>query len=138
LTDEFDFQRFKELFPNSIPLFRIDASGKLTVFTVLEPPEHFTAGSKQVVSKHLRGRFVFGESASYWGLTARFDAGAEVKATNLTDEFDFQRFKELYPNSIPLFLIDANGKLKVFTILEPLEPVPGTKIISIANPAGAS
>jgi hypothetical protein len=110
--------------------------GKRDVYQL--PPEHFTAGSKQVVSKHLRGRVVFGESPSYWGLTARFDAGAEVKATNLTDEFDFQRFKELYPNSIPLFLIDANGKLKVFTILEPLEPVPGTKIISIANPAGAS
>jgi hypothetical protein len=62
--------------------------GKRDVYQL--PPEHFTAGSKQVVSKHLRGRFVFGESASYWGLTARFDAGAEVKATNLTDEFDFQ------------------------------------------------
>ena len=110
--------------------------GKRDVYQI--PPEKFSAGSKQVVSKHLRGRFLFGETASYWGLTARFDAGAEAKTTNLTGEVDFQRFKERNPDAIPLFLIDANSKLTVFTALEPPEPVPGTRIVAIANPSGDS
>ena len=110
--------------------------GKREVYQL--PHEKFAAGSKGAVSKHLRGRFLFDETASYWDLTARFDSGAEVKTTNLTDEFDFQRFKERYPDSIPLFLIDGNGKLTVFTVLEPLEPVAGTRIISIAVPSGGS
>ncbi len=107
--------------------------GKREVYQL--PPEKYSAESKQVVSRHLRGRFVFDVTASYWGLTSRFDAGAEVKATNLTDEFNFQRFKERYPDAIPLFLIDATGKLKVFTVLEPPEPVPGTRIIAITSPS---
>ena len=110
--------------------------GKRDVYQI--PPEKFTAGSKQVVSKHLRGRFLFDGTASYWGLTARFDAGADVKTMNLTDEFDFEKFKERYPDAIPLFLIDAHGKLTVFTILTPPEPVPGTRIMAIARPSGDS
>ena len=108
--------------------------GRRNVYQI--PPKKFTAGSKQVVSRHLRGRFLFGGAASYWGFTARFDAGTEVKTTNLTDEFDFQKFSERYPDAIPLFLIDANSKLKIFTVLEPPEPVPGTRIIAIASPSG--
>ena len=110
--------------------------GKRDVYQI--PPEKFTAGSKQVVSKRLRGRFLFDGTASYWGLTARFDAGADVKTTNLTDEFDFQKFKERNPDAMPLFLIDANSKLTVFTVLEPPEPVPGTRIMAIARSSGDS
>ncbi|KPK61447.1 MAG: hypothetical protein AMS21_09195 [Gemmatimonas sp. SG8_38_2] len=108
--------------------------GKREVYQI--PPDKFTAGSKQIVSKHLRGRFLFDGTASYWGLTARFDAGADLKTTSLTDEFDFQKFKERHPDAIPLFLVDANSKLTVFTVLTPPEPVPGTRIISIASPSG--
>jgi len=108
--------------------------GKREVYQI--PPEKFTAGSKQVVSKHLRGRFLFDGTASYWDLTARFDAGADVKTTNLTDEFDFQKFKERNPDAIPLFLIDRNGKLTVFTVLAPPAPVAGTRIMAIASSSG--
>jgi hypothetical protein len=89
-----------------------------------------------VVSRHLRGRFLFDRDATYWYLTARFDAGADVKTTNLTDEFDYQKFKDRYRKAIPLFLIGDNGKLTVFTVIDPPEPGPGQRVTAVVDPLG--
>jgi NhaP-type Na+/H+ or K+/H+ antiporter len=109
----------------------IEVFGQGGVYQI--PPEQLSAGSQQLVSRHLRGRFLFDQRASYWSLTARFDADAMVKTTNLTEEFDFEKFKDRYPEAIPLFLIGGNGKLAVFTIDDPPEPGPGTRILAVVN-----
>ncbi len=102
------------------------------------PPEQLAASSKQIVSRHLRGRFVFDARATYWHMTARFDAGALVKTTNLTEAFDFQTFKQRYKDQIPLFLIGEKGKLTTFTVLDPPEPDAGYRVLAIVNPLDAS
>jgi hypothetical protein len=99
-------------------------------------PEQLTATTRHVVSRHLRGRFLFDRDATYWYLTARFDAGADVKTTNLTDEFDYQKFKDRYRKAIPLFLIGDNGKLTVFTVIDPPEPGPGQRVTAVVDPLG--
>ncbi len=98
------------------------------------PPAQLTSTSKQVVSKRLRGRFLFHPEATYWKLTAMFDSGADVKTTYLTEDFDYQRFQELYREAIPLFLIDQNGQLSVFTVSDSPEPAPGHRLIAIVLP----
>ncbi len=101
------------------------------------PPEHLSDDDpREVTSRRLRGRFVFHSEANYWNLTARFDAGADIKTTNLTETFDFQRFKELYDDAIPLFTIDDDGRLAIFTVDDPLQPGPGQRLIAIVEPAG--
>ncbi|UCC73594.1 MAG: sodium:proton antiporter [Gemmatimonadota bacterium] len=105
------------------------------------PPEQLETTSKQVMSRRLRGRFLFAPHATYWHLTARFDAGADVKTTNLTGTFDFQTFNELYRGAIPLFLIGENGRLTIFTVKNPPEPSPGHRVVAVVDPldeAGAS
>ncbi|UCF20147.1 MAG: sodium:proton antiporter [Gemmatimonadota bacterium] len=98
------------------------------------PPEQLSAKSgKGAVSRHLRGRFLFDTSANYWQLTARFDAGADVKTANLTETYDFQTFNARYRNAIPLFLIGEGGTLSVFTVNNPPKPGPGQKLIAVVD-----
>jgi NhaP-type Na+/H+ or K+/H+ antiporter len=98
------------------------------------PPEQLTASTKQVVSQHLRGRFLFDPSASYWQMTARFDSGADVKTTNLTEAFDYQTFMERYRDPVPLFLIGGDGRLTIFTVKDPPEPKPGHRVVAVVDP----
>jgi NhaP-type Na+/H+ or K+/H+ antiporter len=99
------------------------------------PPEQLARASKQVVPRTLRGRFLFDPQASYWNLTARFDAGAQIKTTNLTEAFKYEKFMELYPSAIPLFLLGEDGQLIVFTRKDPPKPGPGWRLIAIVDPA---
>jgi NhaP-type Na+/H+ or K+/H+ antiporter len=95
------------------------------------PSEQVAKSSDKVVPRHLRGQFLFDATATYWALTARFDAGADVKTTNLTETFDYQTFKQRYPDAIPLFLIGERGRLTVFTTVGPTEPAPGQRLVAI-------
>ncbi len=97
------------------------------------PPESSATASMAVAPRRLRGRFLFHEGATYWQVTARIDSGAVVKSTNLTEEFDYETFKELYGDVIPLFFIDEGGNLTVFTKRDPPEPRPGHRLIAIVN-----
>ncbi|KPK82477.1 MAG: hypothetical protein AMS25_02090 [Gemmatimonas sp. SM23_52] len=97
------------------------------------PPEQLAHASKQVVSRSLRGHFLFDPQATYWNLTARFDAGADVKTTNLTEAFDYKRFRARYRDAIPLFLINEDGEFTVFTVKHPPDPAPGHRLVAIVD-----
>jgi len=94
-----------------------------------EEPAH-----KQERHKHLHGRWLFGEAVTYATLAQRFGTGATVKATKLTDSFDYQAFRDMYGESaIPLFVITEKGALNVVTADQPVEPAPGQTLISLVN-----
>ncbi len=95
------------------------------------PTEQSAKSSDKVVPRYLRGHFLFDPTANYWSLTARFDAGADVKTTNLTETFDYQTFRQRYPDAIPLFLIGEKGKLTVFTTSGPTDAPAGQRVVAI-------
>lgn len=97
------------------------------------PPEGSDGGPRDILSHSLRGRLLFDERATYENLTQRFDAGAQLKSTNLTETFDYERFKERYPDAVLLFVIEGDGRLSVFTEDDPPEPGPGDKVIAIVG-----
>ncbi len=87
--------------------------------------------------KHLRGRYVFGEGITYPYLRKRFGNKAVVKATSLTEEFNYQDFLEYYNGqAIPLFLIRDNNNLHVFTKDSRIIPKPGNTVIAMVNGTG--
>jgi hypothetical protein len=95
-------------------------------------------GSKETVSRHLRGRPLFRPGITYSQLSSRVAAGAVIKTTSLTDDFDYDAFQGHYGGmAVPLFLVDKNGDLTVFTIDRPPQPQPGQKLISLINPTSA-
>ena len=96
------------------------------------PLEGEKEGDKRTVSRHLRGRLLFGPDLTYGHLSRLFDGGASIKTTSLTEEFDYDDFQaHRASKTIPLFLISQNGNLTVFTMDNPPKPQPGQKLISI-------
>ena len=63
----------------------------------LSPGEQRAATSaKSDMPRHLRGRTLFREEDTYTRLTQRLVKGAEIKKTNLTDEFTYEDFLGQY------------------------------------------
>ena len=98
------------------------------------PPEGEDKGQRVMVSRHLRGRYLFAPEMSYSQLAGRFAAGATIKTTILSKEFGYDAFKARYGDkAVPLFLIDQNDKLIIFTASNPPQPQPGHKLISLID-----
>jgi hypothetical protein len=98
-------------------------------------PEETENGLREVVSLPLRGRLLFDQKATYNQLNHRFEVGAVVKATSLTEQFGYQAFQELYGSSAqPLFLIDETSSLLIFTTDRQRDPQPGQTLISLVDP----
>jgi hypothetical protein len=94
---------------------------------------------KGKVSRHLRGRLLFGSGITYAYLTTRFAAGAVIKTTSLTEEFDYDAFQAYYgETAVSLFLIDSNDNLLIFTANNPPKPKPGQRLISLIDPSETS
>jgi len=86
------------------------------------------------VSRGLRGRLLFGLDQTYDELARRFRRGAVVKATSLSEEFDFEAFKNHYgEGTVVLFVIDGET-LKVATAGERTEPKKGQTVLALVDP----
>jgi len=83
----------------------------------------------------LSGRVLFDERATHHELADRFALGAEIRRTPLTEEFDFEAFRELHgETSTPLFGVGPGGELTVFTAEDAPEPRPDQVLISLVDP----
>lgn len=75
--------------------------------------------NKQRVAQSLdskRARYVFSGGTTYFTLNELHDQRFIVKSTKLTDEFDYQMFREKYtPQAVLLFSINEARELTVFT-----------------------
>ena len=88
---------------------------------------------------HLHGRFLFDDEATFDHLMVRFQSGAVVKKTNLTDEFDFDDYKKMYgENALPLMVITESRRIRVYTADYDPSPEPGEVLISIVDSADDS
>ncbi len=110
----------------------IDVFGRAEVYQL--PPKGKEKAPRETVSRHLRGRLLFGQGIGYTYLASRFAQGAVIKTTKLTQEFDYDAFQKLYgEEAIPLFAIAQNGNLVVFTKDSPPTPRPGQTLISLVD-----
>ncbi|NIP87225.1 MAG: hypothetical protein GTO03_17350 [Planctomycetales bacterium] len=90
---------------------------------------------QETAGEVLRGRQLFGERATYGELRARLVAGAIVKKTSLTAEFDYAAFRERYgPSALLLFVVTASGLLVINTVDQPAVPKPGDAVIALVQP----
>lgn len=98
----------------------------------LAPHDFERISADATVGRRLRGSFLFREDASFWRLSARFDAGADVKTTDLSDSFDYEDFRAEHPDSIPLFVV-ANGTLSVVTVEGGPTPRAGQTVVALVG-----
>ncbi len=90
------------------------------------------------VDASVRGRTLFGPEYTFSMLQELMEQGGQIRKTRLTREFthkDWERHNA--GKRIPLFLIDENKALDVFTTDRTLTPRPGQTIIALSLPADA-
>jgi hypothetical protein len=88
---------------------------------------------KEKVSRDLHGQILFGEEFNYFEMIKKFRSGYVVKTTPITEEFTYEKFTEKYgsENIVPLFLVDEDEKLKIYTTEEKPEPEAGEIIVTL-------
>ncbi len=100
----------------------------------LHPVEQALAQTDSETPKHLRGRYLFDEQATFYFFTRKLNEGFEFKATHLTSEFTFQHFQDHYPGEVlPLFIISEGKELSVFANDSKTVPNDGDTIVALVK-----
>jgi hypothetical protein len=82
---------------------------------------------------HLQGRILFDTVATHAEIAKRFEQGATIKRTGLTDEFGFAEFVEHYRGAaLPLFVVSDSGKVSVLEAQGKVPVKAGRTLISLA------
>lgn len=93
-----------------------------------------TEGSSEIAAE-LRARELFGGEMVFDEIQKRFRAGAEFKATRLTEEFGFDDWQERYgEEALPVLAVGPNGSVTVSTRDQPLDPKPGDTLLAFVGP----
>ena len=97
----------------------------------LTPQTEGRAGQSDL-SLGLHGRYAFGHFVTYSYLDDLFNASVDLRTTPLTEKFTYGNFKSQYnKRAIPLFLIDKEGHVDLFTTDRALDPLPGQSVLSL-------
>jgi CPA1 family monovalent cation:H+ antiporter len=87
---------------------------------------------KHTVSTRHRGYELFGEDVSYGNLAYKLRNGAEIKSTQLSDEFTFEQYLEKYGERIiPLFAIDTKHRIHIFVTDGKMKPESGWTVMGL-------
>lgn len=102
---------------------------------VYQLPPKSDRGRRSEQEKHLHGRWLFASTVTYAAIEELANADWTVKATKLTAEFNYAAFQGLYGlSSIPLFVVNQQGKLHILIADEPVVPVPTQTLIALIPP----
>ncbi len=83
---------------------------------------------------YLRGRRLWSKEVSLAGLASRFASSHEIKATKISEQFDYAAYqKQNGEDAIPLFVIQAGKKLEPVTADVPVSPQPDSVLIGLVR-----
>lgn len=90
---------------------------------------------RERVADELLGVALFSEDATYSKLASLVSQGAEMRTTNISEEFTFADYLEKYGSSaLPMFVIDARKRLTILSGLPEAEEVPpGSRIVAMVK-----
>jgi NhaP-type Na+/H+ or K+/H+ antiporter len=120
---------------NSLAVLHLrELFGRARVFQLSPEPAERGLRPRQIAPR-LRGRFLFHRDASHSVIAARYDRGAVVKQTSLTEEFDYDDFRFHYKGAaLPLFAVKESGELVIFDAEHAPSPKPGQTLVSLVGP----
>ncbi|UDN27400.1 sodium:proton antiporter [Aeromonas caviae] len=75
---------------------------------------------------------LFGPDMNFARLSGLLSRGGQIKATRLSDTFDWDQYQEANPGAIPLFVLDAKARPRVVT--GPVTPLSGELLIALQPP----
>ena len=90
--------------------------------------------NKHIVSTKHRGYELFSKDSDYGSLAYRLRNNAEIKSTQLSEEFTFEHYINKYKEGIvPMFAIDDKQRLHVFVVNGEMKPEPSWTIIAMID-----
>ncbi len=105
--------------------------GSNNVFEVATTRDKRITDKHKISTRH-HGKQLFGTDVTHGILATWIRNGAEVRSTQLSEEFDFEAYRSRYNEQcIPLFVIDAKERLHIFTAENKLVVEHGGTIISL-------
>lgn len=111
--------------------------GREAVYTM--PQKEEKSHEKHQISGESAGRVLYGGTHSISELAQILTGSVEIKSTEITAEFTVDDYHNSYPERIPLFINDANGRLRFQTDKEELAANTGsvvTALVPIDVPSG--
>ncbi|NNL57086.1 MAG: sodium:proton antiporter [Pseudomonadales bacterium] len=89
---------------------------------------------KHTVSGSFQGAQLFNEEITYSDVLAKMNRGATIKATSLTEEFDWSHYQEKYADTrLPLLVVDAKSNAQPFVVGKSIQPQPGSTILALVD-----
>ena len=106
--------------------------GRANVFRLSAPGSE--ASRMAAAGRHYRGNVLFHDDLTFDELEDRFEGGATVKGTPLTDEFTWDDFLAQHGDSaVPLFVCSSSNKLTIVTTDKPASPKSGDRVIALVE-----
>ncbi len=97
------------------------------------PPKGSEVG-KSKLGASFHGRLLFNEAATYLKLDELMGAGASIRATKLTVQFDLESFRARHGESaMPLLIATDHAKLSVMVVGEKLSIRPGQTLVYLTT-----
>jgi NhaP-type Na+/H+ or K+/H+ antiporter len=91
--------------------------------------------SKHRTASQHRAQALFEAGAGYWTLSDLLANGGVIRATTLSETFDFDQYRQKYgAGIIPMFAIDPKGYARPFTVEGELAPEEGWTVLSLFSP----
>ncbi len=110
----------------------IEVFGRKEVYQLALDGEDSRSGIEPV---HLKGRVLFSSKASFETLDELFAAGAQVKTSKMTEQFDIKAFRKYYgERAIPLFVVtkgESEVSLAIVGAGQSVRPRSGQVLISV-------
>jgi len=113
--------------------------GRNAVYTM--PQKEEKSHEKHQISGESAGRVLYGGTHSITELAQVIAGDVEIKSTEITNEFTVDDYRESYPERIPLFINDANGRLRFQIEEEEISASAGsviTALIAVKSAGGGS
>lgn len=108
-----------------------DLFGSEKVYGLNNSETNIGSGRHQLSESYLQRLCLFGEGISYAKIASLMAKGAVLKVTNITENFNYDKFRERYgETAMPLVYITKEAKLKVITAETQKLPV-GIELISL-------
>ncbi len=108
--------------------------GSNNLYQLQTSQEQATTEKHNISTRH-QGHQLFGKDISHAMLASWLRAGAELHTTQLSESFGFDEYLDKYHDRcIPLFALDSNIELSVFTADQQPEPDAGWMIVSLIAP----
>jgi CPA1 family monovalent cation:H+ antiporter len=115
----------------------VESFGRVEIYQLAHRPAEVR--SLERLFTPLPGRILFDKDATFDVLSERLAAGAIVKATSLTAEFDYHAFLRHYgASALVLMIISSSNRLRIVTADTSLSPQAGEKLISLVDPEHAT